>query len=224
MFTTARTSDQPMLRALTRPGTIRFEISRAKDLAAECHRRTCWWARDFFAYQNGLDIFGISMFGESPSYKFDKIAAQERDRFSKATDAYARDGSLPHEDVFNELSRRKSIMSMVSQCTHVGNWWKTVAALVETWSDHDMWEAAVKKELSDLALMASKTTGGTCNGMFMFQHIGATDYMVCMVPFHSQQGAVVHSTMRTCVFGVCARGEASRWSVAKGLSARATML
>ena len=224
MFTTARTSDQPMLRALTRPGTIRFEIFRAKDLAAECHRRTCLWARDLFAYQDGLVIFGISMCSASVSLEFDKIAAQERDRFSKASDAYARDGSLPHECVFTELSRRMSIMRNVSQCTHVYNWWKTVAALVETWSDHDMWEAAVKKELSDLALLASKTTGGTCNGMFMLQHIGATDYMVCMVPFHSQQGAVVHSTMRTCVFGVCARGEASRWSVAKGLSARATML
>ena len=205
MFTTARTSDQPMLRALTRPGTIRFEILRAKDPAAECNRRTCLWARDLFAYQHGLVILGISMSSASVSLEFDTIVAQERDSFSKASDAYARDGSLPHECVFTELSRRMSIIRNVSQCPHVYNGWKNIAALVETWSDRDMWEACVKKELSELALLASRTTGGTCNGMFTFQRIGATDYMVCMVPFHSQQGAVGHHTMRTCVWSMLPR-------------------
>ena len=205
MFTTARTSDQPMLRTLTRPGTIRFEIFRAKDPAAECNRRTCLWARDLFAYQHGLVILGISMSSASLSLEFDTIVAQERDSFSKASDAYARDGSLPHECVFTELSRRMTIIRNVSQCPHVYNGWKNIAALVETWSDRDMWEACVKKELSELALLASRTTGGTCNGMFTFQRIGATDYMVCMVPFHSQQGAVVHRTMRTCVWSMLPR-------------------
>ena len=158
-----------------------------------------------FAYQHGHIILGISMSSASLSLEFDTIVAQERDSFSKAMDAYARDGSLPQECVFTELSRRMTIIRNVSQCPHVYNGWKNLSALVETWSDRDMWELCVKKEKSELALLASRTTGGTCNGMFTFQRIGATDYMVCMVPFHSQQGAVVHRTMRTCVWSMLPR-------------------
>ena len=130
----------------------------------------------------------------------------EEDRFTKASDAYARDGSLPHECVFTELSKRMSIIQNVSRFPlNVYNGWKNVAALVATWSDRDMWEACVKKELSELALLASNTTGGTCNGMFTCQHIAATDYMLCMVFFHFQQGAVVHRTMRTRVWSMLPR-------------------
>ena len=163
------------------------------------------------------------MSSASLSLEFDIIVSRERDSFSQAMDAYSRDGSLPHECVFTELSRRMTIIRNVSQCPHVYNGWKNISALVETWSDRDMWELCVKKEKSELALLASRTTGGTCNGMFTFQRIGATYtwYARC----HSILNRV-RSGITPCepVCGVCFRGEASRWSVAKGLSARATML
>ena len=142
------------------------------------------------------------MSSASLSLEFDIIVSRERDSFSQAQDAYCRDGSLDHECVFTELSRRMTILRNVSQCPHVYNGWKNISALVETWSERDMWELCVKKERSVLAQLAPRTTGGTCNGMVTFQRIGATDYMVCTVPFHSQQGAVVHRTMRTGVWSM----------------------
>ena len=145
------------------------------------------------------------MAGAMPISELEHLLEQEVADFNKAVEAYARDQSVPHECVFTELSRRMNIIRNSSQCTNVYNGWKNIAALVETWSDRDMWEACVKKELSELASLASTTTGGTCNGMFTFQRIGATDYMVCMVPFHSQQGAVGHRTMRTCVWSMLPR-------------------
>jgi hypothetical protein len=176
-----------------------------------------------FAYQHGHIILGILMSSASLSLEFDTIVAQERDSFSKDMDAYARDGSLPQECVFTELSRRMTIIRNVSQCPHVYNGWKNISALVETWSDRDMWELCVKKEKSELALLASRTTGGTCNvcSRFNVSEQRNTWYAKC----HSIVNRV-RSGITPCepVCGVCFRGEASRWSVAKGLSARATML
>ena len=158
-----------------------------------------------FAYQHGHIILGISMSSASLSLEFETIVAQERDSFSQVMDAYIRDGSVPQECVFTELSRRMTIIRNVSQCPHVYNGWKNLSALVETWSDRDMWELCVKKQKSEVAVLASRTTGGTCNGMLTFQRIGATDYMVCKVPFHCQKSAVGHHTMRTSVWSMLPR-------------------
>ena len=44
---TAHTSDQPVLRVWPSPGTVSSEVFPCKDLAAECNRRGCLWARAF---------------------------------------------------------------------------------------------------------------------------------------------------------------------------------
>jgi hypothetical protein len=151
-----------VLRALSTPGTIRSEVFRAKDLAAECNRRTCLWARDLVAYQEGCAILGVgAMSSAFVSLEFDVLAAKEVDKLNKAIDAYARDGCLPHECVFTELTRRMTIIRNVSQCTHVYNGWKNLSTLMETWMDRDLWEAAARTEILEKASPSPSTSGCT---------------------------------------------------------------
>ena len=74
----------------------------------------------------------------SLSVEFDQIAQKEVDDFNKAVEAYSRDGSLPHECCFTELSRRMIMLRNVSQCKHVYIGWRNISRLVETWADRDV--------------------------------------------------------------------------------------
>ena len=122
---------------------------------------------------NGLHILAArAMSDASLSVEFDQIAQKEVDDFNKAVDAYLRDGSLPHECCFTELSRRMIIIRNVSQCKHVYSGWRNISRLVETWADRDLWEACVKKEMSQKASSISCPPGRASSGMFMFQRVG----------------------------------------------------
>ena len=69
---------------------------------------------------DGLVILAArAMSSASTSIEFDKIAQNEIANFNCAVDAFARDGTLPHECCFTELSRRMNIIRNVSQCQHV---------------------------------------------------------------------------------------------------------
>ena len=119
------------------------------------------------------------------SIEFDIISCKEAEKFNMAVEAFARDGSLPHECVFTELSRRMNIIGNVTACPHVYNGWKNIAALVDIWSDRGKWEACVAVELREKALSLSPTAGWTSNCMYTLQRIGATDHIACMVLLQS---------------------------------------
>ena len=145
---------------------------------------------------NGLHILAARVMSDaSLSVEFDQIAQKEVDDFNKAVEAYSRDGSLPHECCFTELSRRMTIIRDVSQCKHVYSGWRNVSKLVETWADRDVWESAMKKHLSEQPSSTSSTTGWVSNGMFTLLHTGSGYFMICMVPLESRQRAFVHRTM-----------------------------
>ena len=135
---------------------------------------------------SGLHILAArAMSDASLSGEFDKIAQKEVDDFNKAVDAYLRDGSLPHECCFTELSRRMIIIRNVSQCKHVYSGWRNISRLVETWADRDLWEACMKKQMSEQASSASCASGRASDGMFMFQRNGRGNLTIWMVAFAS---------------------------------------
>ena len=162
-FPTAHTSDQPVLRAWPTPVTVRSEVFRDKILqpnaiaAGACGLET-------FCLSHRLLILGVgAMSSASSSLEFDDLAAKEMANFNKAIDAYARDGSLPHECVYTELTRRMTIIRNVSQCPHVYNGWKNLSWLMATWMDRDLWEAAARTEMKDKASSSPTTSGWMSN-------------------------------------------------------------
>ena len=167
----------------------------AHHVADVCTDRRGCGLKTVFVYQVGLVLPGVgAMNSASASIEFDIIARKEADKFHMAVDAFARDGSLPHECVFTELSRRMVIIRNVSGCPHVYNGWKNIAALVDTWSDRDKWEAGVAVELREKALSASSPTGSASNCMYTLQRTGATDHIACMVSFQSWKCAAGQRT------------------------------
>ena len=113
---------------------------------------------------DGLVILAARAMSEaSARTDFDKIAQQEVGDFNNAVDAFARDGSLPHESCFTELSRRMTIIHNVSQCPHLYNGWKNLSGLMETWMDQDLWEAAARTEMKDKASLSPTTSGWMSN-------------------------------------------------------------
>jgi hypothetical protein len=162
-----------VLRDFATPRIIRVElrvetITHATALAA----RACG-LETVLPSSNGLHILAARVMSDaSLSVEFDKIAQKEVDDFNKAVEAFSRDGSLPHECCFTELSRRMLIIRDVSQCKHVYSGWRNISKLVETWADRDLWEACVKKETAQKASSASCPSGRASSGMFMFQRVG----------------------------------------------------
>ena len=160
---TAHTSDRPVLRAWPTPGTVRSEVFRAKILqpnaiaAGACGLET-------FCLSHRLLFLGVgAMSSASSSLEFDGLAAKEKANFNKAIDAYARDGSLPHNCVYTELTRRMTIIRNVSQCPHVYNGWKNLSWLMDTWMDRDLWEASARREMKDKESSSPTTSGWMSN-------------------------------------------------------------
>ena len=117
-----------------------------------------------FCLSHRLLFLGVgAMSSASSSLEFDGLAAKELANFHKAIDAYARDGSLPHNCVFTELTRRMTIIHNVSQCPHLYNGWKNLSGLMETWMDQDLWEAAARTEMKDKASLSPTTSGWMSN-------------------------------------------------------------
>ena len=170
--TKARTAEQPVLRAFATPGIIRVELLVERMAQATAIVARACGLETVLPISHGLIILAArAMSDASLSVEFDKIAQKEIDDFHKAVDAYLRDGSLPHECCFTELSRRMIIIRNASQCKQVYSGWGNISRLVETWADRDLWEACVKKETAQKASSASCPSGQASSGMFMFQRV-----------------------------------------------------
>ena len=160
---TAHTSDQPVLRVWPTPGTVRSEIFRAKILQPNAIAAGAC-GLEIFCLSHRLLFLGVgAMSSASSSLEFDGLAAKELANFNKAIDAYARDGSLPHNCVFTELTRRMTIIHNVSQCPHVYNGWKNLSGLMDTWMDRDLWEASARREMKDKESSSPTTSGWMSN-------------------------------------------------------------
>ncbi len=93
-----------------------------------------------------------------------EIAKKERFLFNRAVEAYTRDGTLPSECGFNELSRRLTIIRTVCQGQNASKEWSTVSDLVETWVDRDIWEACVRTLPRDAEPSTSTGKGRASSG------------------------------------------------------------
>jgi hypothetical protein len=145
-----------------------------------------WGLETVLPSTHGLLILATrAMSDASLSVEFDRIALAEVGAFNKAVDDHLRTGSVQHECVFTELSRRMNIVRNVSNSKHVYSGWRNISRLVETWSDRDLWEAAIQKELSEKASSAPSAAGQASNGTFMFQCNGRGNLVRWMVAFAS---------------------------------------
>lgn len=108
-----------------------------------------------------------AMSDRAPYMDFDKIVRKEVDDFNKAVENFKRDGSLPFECCFTEVSRRLNLIRSVGQNQNVYHVWRTISVLVETWNDRDMWEGCVKNELRGALSSTSTATGGGSSRVFM---------------------------------------------------------
>ena len=167
--TLTETAEQRVRRAFATPGIFRGKLSVERiPQATAIVVRACGLETVLPSTHAFLIMATRAMPDASPFIELERLSQAEVVAFNKAVDDYIRSGCVQPQCEFTEICRRMNIIRNVSNCKHVYGGWRTVAQLVETWSERDLWEAAAITEISEKAAWKTWAAGQASNVMFMF--------------------------------------------------------